>query len=125
MEQKIRAIYRDISQLVIGTLLGESDTHITLRNPVLLGVSAADNGQITLNFIPVEMLSIERQPISLRNLLSVPFEPIMKFNKADILIDDVPVATNVLENYAKFSQGQNVVAAPPPTQPENNIVKLF
>lgn len=137
MEQRIRAIYRDISQLVIGTLVGDNASHIVLKNPVLLGVSASDQGQISLNFIPMEMLSIERQPISLRNLLSTPLEPIMHFNKANLLIEDVPVAPNILENYVKFSQGQNVAAAPTPapgpstaptvnqTAPENNIVKLF
>ncbi len=120
MELKTKAIYRDTAEVIIGVLVNETDKHIFLRNPVLLGVTA-DKGQVNMNFIPHEMVSIEKQPIPLRMLLKTPAD-VLQYNKDDLLITNLDLKDDIIQQYLKFVNSQIPQTQP---NPENNVIKLF
>lgn len=121
MEQKTIGILKDISQLVIGTLVEETDEWGVLEDARILGISSK-NSQVNINFIPLDLLSLD-PIIGLKNMAKDPNENFkFKFVKNNVLLYDVALADNVVENYRK-SVGRGVTEVIPPNS--DNIVKLF
>lgn len=119
MEEKVIGILKDVSELIVATLIEETDTLIRVKNPAFLGINGK-NGQININFIPVEMLSID-PPVNIRNLIANPTADIIfTFAKDRVLKYDFELAQNVIENYRHLTSPKQA-----PQKPEDNIVKLF
>jgi hypothetical protein len=120
MEQKVIGILKSISELVVATLVEETKSTIVVKNPAFLAIGGQD-GQININFIPLEMLSIN-PPINVRSLLANPAEDILyTFSKSSVLKYDLELAQNVVDNYKALAIRQQ----PQVQAPEENIVKLF
>jgi hypothetical protein len=126
MEEKIIGILKNVSELIVATLVEEKDNIIKVKHPAFLGISGQNN-QININFIPLEMLSIQPS-VNVRNLLANPTEELIyTFDKNAMLKTDLDLAQNVIENYknltSKSPSVQPQVAVN--TNPEDNIIKLF
>jgi hypothetical protein len=126
MEEKIIGILKNVSELIVATLVEEKDNIIKVKHPAFLGISGQNN-QININFIPLEMLSIQPS-VNVRNLLANPTEELIyTFDKNAMLKTDLDLAQNVIENY------KNLTSKSPSVQPqvavnknpEDNIIKLF
>jgi hypothetical protein len=116
---KIIALYEDISRLVIGQVEKEDESTIFLKNPALVATRSSEVGKFQIDFVPLEMNSIDPHPIPLRAMCKPGFEVIIKFDKSDLYIYDVPLMDNIVENY------RNAPFVRQDGKPENNIVKLF
>lgn len=123
MEQKVIGILKNISELLVAILVEETETTIKIKSPAFLGISGQNN-QVNINFIPVEMLSIQ-PPVNVRNLLENPQEDIIyTFEKNSLLKYDFKLSSNVITNYLNLV---NSTTKQPDqsVKPEDNIVKLF
>lgn len=118
MASPVIAFYRNTAELIIGILVKKTETHYHVQNPVLLGVSA-EGPNISMNFIPHEMINIEKTPVPLRQLLKKHVD-IFQYEISSLLAPELELIDNVVENYLKFSNAQVKQS-----NPEENIIKLF
>jgi hypothetical protein len=122
MEEKVIGILKNVSELIVATLVEETDTAVKVKNPAFLGI-AGQNNQININFIPLEMLSLQPS-VNVRNLLANPAEELIyTFDKNSVLKSDLVLAQNVIDNYKNLT-----TAKPAPTTAktaEENVVKLY
>lgn len=123
MEQKVVGILKNISELLVAILVEETETTVKIKNPAFLGISGQNN-QVNINFIPIEMLSIQ-PPVNIRNFLADAQQDIVyTFDKNSLLKYDFELAANVITNYLNLvnstSKPQEQSA-----KAEDNIVKLF
>lgn len=122
MEEKVIGILKNVSELIVATLVEETDTTVKVKNPAFLGISGQNN-QININFIPLEMLSLQPS-VNIRNLLANPTEELVySFDKNSVLKADLTLAQNVIDNYKNLTNGKQ--APTPAKSAEDNIVKLF
>lgn len=123
MEQKVVGILKNISELLVAVLVEENETVIKVKNPAFIGISGQNN-QVNINFIPIEMLSIQ-PPVNIRNFLADSQQDIIyTFDKNSLIKYDFVLAENVVSNYLNLVNSTNK----PQEQsgkPEDNIVKLF
>lgn len=123
MEEKVIGILKNVSELIVATLIEETSDFVKVKNPAFLGISG-QNGQINVNFIPIEMLSLQ-PAVNVRNLMADPTEELTyTFNKNSVLKYDLNLAKNVVDNYVALTSG-NGQASVEKTPTEDNIVKLF
>jgi hypothetical protein len=128
MEQKVIGILKNISELLVAILVEENDTAIKIKAPAFLGISGQNN-QVNINFIPIEMLSIQ-PAVNIRNLLQNPQEDIIyTFEKSSLLKYDLQLAENVISNYLNLvnsvNTNNNTKQSDQSVKPEDNIIKLF
>jgi hypothetical protein len=122
MEEKIVGILKNISELLVVTVVSEDEKVIVVRNPAFLGINGV-NGQININFIPVEMLSLA-PAVNIRNLLADPNVDILyTLEKSALLHYDLELSKNVVDNYKAISNKVPLPASAP--EKTDNIVKLF
>ena len=122
MEEKVIGILKNVSELIVATLVEETDTTVKVKNPAFLGISGQNN-QININFIPLEMLSLQPS-VNVRNLLANPAEELVySFDKNSVLKSDLILAQNVIDNYKNLTNGKQ--SPTPAKSAEDNIVKLF
>jgi hypothetical protein len=123
MSEKVTGLLRDVSELIVATVVEETETMVVVKNPAFLGISG-QNGQININFIPLEMLSLT-PAVNIRNLLANAAEPLLyAFEKKALLQYDLKLAQNVVDNYNSLTTARPAVDASP-KPPTDNIVKLF
>lgn len=111
-QTQYRAVIRDIAQVIVGKLVEETKTSITLERPAMMNVQAA-NGSVNLQFIPMELISIN-PVIFIKALLEddkaeEPF--VVTFQKSSLVKDDVPLKADIFDGYAK-SLEPSVLAVP-------------
>lgn len=121
MEYKVIGILKNISELIVASLVEETETSLIVKNPAFLGIGGQD-GQVNINFIPIELLSIS-PAVNVRSLLAKPTEDILyTFDKKSVLNHKLELAENVVENYKNLTLRP---ATPLPPSTEDNIIKLF
>ena len=100
----------DISQLVIGTVVEETDDLYRLKNPALIAPRSVQPGQFQIDLLPLEVQTIEPHAILLRNLLEKPIEMVMTFHKNRILVDNLPIKDTIIQLYtnAPFNKQHDV-----------------
>ena len=132
MNETVIGLLRNISELIVASLVEETPTSLIVKNPAFLGISG-ENGKINVNFIPVEMLSLA-PAVNIRNLLADPTEELVyEFQKSSLIQYNLKLAKNVVENYASLTKKpepappQHMTSVPlsAPPMPSDNIVKLF
>lgn len=122
MEEKVIGILKNVSELIVATLVEETDTTVKVKNPAFLGI-AGQNNQININFIPLEMLSLQPS-VNVRNLLANPTEELIySFDKNSVLKSDLVLAQNVIDNYKNLTVAKPAPA--PAKTAEENVVKLY
>ena len=128
MEENIIGILKNVSELIVATLVDENEKTVSVKNPAFLGISGQNN-QVNINFIPIEVLSL--QPfVNIRAFLANPTEDIVyTFDKSSVLHAKLELAQNVKDNYRNMVTQKPQTPVTPtqeaPKSPENNIVKLF
>jgi len=123
MEEKIVGILKNISELLVVDVVSEDEKVIVVKNPAFLGINGV-NGQININFIPVEMLSLA-PAVNIRNLLADPTVDILyTFEKSSLLLYDLKLSQNVVDNYKAINNKVQLQPVAPVASPDN-IVKLF
>ena len=124
VEPKVIGLLKNISELIVATLVEETDTLLKVKNPAFLGING-QNGQININFIPVEMLSLQ-PTVNLRNLLANPVEDlIFTFEKNNLLLHSIQLAKNVVDNYLALTVAKPASPTDVKSPAESNTVKLF
>jgi len=125
MEEKIIGILKDVSEFFVATLIDETKTTIRIKNPAFLGIGGQD-GQVNINFIPVEMLSLN-PPVNIRNLLEDPTEEtVFELAKSSVWKYDYKLSDKVTENYRQLTNKSAIITPDKSiVKPDDNIVKLF
>ena len=124
MEQKVIGILKNISELLVAILVEETETTVKIKNPAFLGISGQNN-QVNINFIPIEMLSIQ-PPVNIRNFLADSQQDIVyTFEKNALLKHDFELAENVISNYLNLVNSTAKPQEQSALKAEDNIVKLF
>jgi hypothetical protein len=127
MEEKVIGILKNVSELIVATLVEETDSVIKVKNPAFLGISGQNN-QININFIPLEMLSLQPS-VNVRNLLANQTEELIyTFDKNSLLHSGLDLAQNVIDNYKNLTNGKSDAPSQTPVSnksAEDNIIKLF
>jgi hypothetical protein len=125
MEEKIIGILKNISELLVATVVSEDDTTIVVKDVAFLGIGG-QNGQVNINFIPIEMLSLQ-PPVNIRNLLANPTQDLhVPINKASVLFWNLELSDNVVTNYKQLTNKSPIITPDKSiVKPDDNIVKLF
>lgn len=126
MEEKIVGILKSVGELLVATLVEETDTVVKIKDAALLAIRGAD-GQVNVEFIPIEMLSLS-PPVNVRNLLANPVQELVyELDKSTLFKYDLELSSNVIENYKTLVNKSTTVVATPDksANPEDNVIKLF
>lgn len=126
MEERIIGILRSISELLVATLIEETEKVVKVKNVTFLGISG-QSGKVSIDFIPVEMLSLT-PPVNVRNLLDNPAEDLVyTFDKSSVLKWDLKLNRDVESNYRKLTDNKSGIITPDKSiiTPDKEIVKLF
>jgi hypothetical protein len=122
MEEKIIGILKTVSELYVATLVKETDTTISIKDVAFLGISG-QNGQVNINFIPIEMLSLD-PPVNVRSLLANPTQDItFEIEKLSVWKWDLEMNAKAIEHYRQLLNKPADKAKS--VKPEDNIVTLF
>lgn len=111
---KVVAFYEDISRLIVGTVVEETDQIYRLINPVYVAVRSPQAGQFQTEFVPYETLSVDPQLLPLRALCDDTYDAVFTFQRQGFKKDNVPLRADILDGYKqRFGK----------TEP--NVIKLF
>lgn len=125
MDEKVIGIFRDISQIIVATVVEFDEEKIIVKNPAMLGISAQGQN-VTIQFIPIEVLSL--QPVvQIRNIMANPTEELLyTFYRRDMIKDEIELSDQVVENYKKsFNPSSIITPDKSIVKPDEKIVKLF
>lgn len=106
MKEKHTVIIDQIGRTIVGVEVSQTETEITLNNPIILHFQPAQNGQLELQVFPLfffELLDKEK-----RNQNS------WAFNKSSIAISNVELNDDILSRYTQIN------TPPPKSEVVNN-----
>lgn len=103
MKEKHIAIIDQIGRNIIGKLVDETETTLTLNNPVILFVQPEQTGQIQVQSFPVFFFEFINKEFRGQNNWT--------FNKANIVTSDVVLDDRILLQYEKINT--------PPVEPQS------
>jgi hypothetical protein len=112
---KVITFIDGIGRTLIGEELELTSTSLKLKNPAMINVAQAQNGQLQVQLIPLFFSEFIEE--SKRSEGSV-----WTYNTANIVLGEVSVDTRLLEQYTR------VVTVTAPTQPQSTdqpVIKLF
>lgn len=95
MSKQHIAIQDQIGRTIIGVLDSETETTLTMENPVVLHLELEGNGQIQVQTFPVfffELLEKDRRDTNK-----------WTYNKANIVLSDVILAENIIAQYTRLN----------------------
>lgn len=110
MSEKIKVIIDHIGRTVVGKLASETETTLTLRNPVILHVQPNQS-----------QLQVQSFPYIFMELLSPEFKTFndWTFQRGSIVDSDIQLAEGIIKQYEAFNSPQPVQADTAP------VIKLF
>ena len=103
MQEKHIVIIDQIGRNIIGKLVGETDTTLTIHNPVIVFVQPEQNGQIQVQSFPVFFFEFINKEFRGQNNWT--------YNKANIVVSDVVLDDRILAQYEKINT--------PPVEPQS------
>jgi hypothetical protein len=135
MSEKIVALYKDVSQFIIGTVVEETETHVTIKKALLAVAANNPNGGGPVpQFFPLSLVSTE-PPFHAMGFLEQPqsLDFPVKFNKDNLLAYDLPLSEVMKALYLRYVESvpKTSESGPPlpeptnPKNPEENIVSLY
>lgn len=112
MQEKVILISDHIGRLVAGRVSDETDTTLTMLNPIIIENEVQQNGQIAIHAFPYMFIEFTLGGESTHT---------WTFNKSSIVISDVVIEDRMRELVLKINQPKQAVA------PQGNakIVNLF
>lgn len=114
VKNEVRAILRDVSQVVVGEVVREDDKVLVLSKPVIVNFSPAQDGSVNIQFVPMELLSLN-PPLSLRMFFTDEnkekfFE--LTFVKDQLLDIDLPLTDQVYDGYRGAMEPRSPIETP-------------
>ena len=103
MENKQVVITDQVGRTIIGTQVAETDTTLSLYNPVILYVQLQENGQLGIQTFPLFFFEFLDKDNKDKNT--------WVYNKANIVTSDVTLNAEMKAQYARIN-------TPAPAQPE-------
>lgn len=128
--ERIVGLYRDISQFIIGTVVEEDDTFITLKRALMVSVEKDPTKEgVIPRFFPISLLTID-PPFHVMPFLNgeqtIDFP--VRFRK-DMLLRPVEALNDpIIQMYHRNFQGIDSKPLPQPEDPkspEENIITLY
>jgi len=108
---KIKTIIDHIGRTVIGVEVSESETTLTLNNPVIIHVQPSpQTGQLQVQSFPYVFMEFLTPASREKNYWT--------FNKSSIVLSEVDLDDKIIAQY-------NNINTPPAPQPEPEVIKLF
>lgn len=111
MTEKYKVIQDQIGRIIIGAFAGETETTVTLQNPVILHVQPDRTGQLQVNTLPAfffELASSESRK-----------DMQWTYNKNNIVDSNIEPDEKVVQQYKRIN-----TPAQSSKQPEGNIVSI-
>jgi hypothetical protein len=108
----------NIGRNVIGTLLEKTDTTLKVKNPSVINIAQADNGQLQVQIIPLFLAEFLDESVRSEGT-------VWAYNTATVtLADPFKIDSRLVEQYNRISSG---AFAPPQQQGQvpDSVVKLF
>ena len=114
MQEKIVTIIDHIGRTVVGTEIANSDTHLTLNNPVIIHVQPnQQTGQIQVQSFPYIFMEFLNKESRASNHWT--------FNKQNIVVSTVTLDEKIIAQYNAI----NTPPAQPAAETDPEIIRLF
>lgn len=110
MKEKHIVIIDQIGRNIIGKLVGETDSTLTLHNPVIVFVQPEQSGQIQVQSFPVFFFEFIDKEFRGQNNWT--------YNKANIVVSDVVLDARILAQYDKINTPPVESEAVPSSSPK-------
>lgn len=127
---EIRVIFRNAGELLIGELVNETKEYLEFVDLAFVAIGQGQNqGQISLQFVPVDMLAIQPMPVPLKAILADQNEkPVFKLFKSQILNENVKIKDDIVKNY-ESARNPSPIITPDKSivtpSNDNKVIKLF
>lgn len=105
-----------IGRTILGEQVNRTDTTLVVKNPAMINVAQAQNGQLQVQLIPLFFAEFVDQSTRADGTL-------WNFNLDKITLGEVTVDGRLLEQYSKVFGAASL--APQPSSSEESVVKLF
>ena len=109
MQEKHVAIIDHVGRNIIGKLVEETDTIITIQNPVILHVQPQQNGQLEVQTFPVFFFEFIDKSNRDKNSWT--------YNKSNIVTSNVILDDRIISQYEKINT--------PPEEPKTSSPKVI
>ena len=109
MNEQIKVIIDNVGRFIVGTLIDETPSSITLKTPVIIHVQPSQTGQLQVQTIPLFFNEFVKDKST----------NVWTYSKSNITFSDVELDERLVSQY-------NSIANPSPIiQPEPEVIKLF
>ena len=105
MKEKHTVIIDQIGRTVLGVQESETDTELTLINPIILHFQPAQNGQLELQVFPLFFFELLDKSKRDQNSWT--------WNKASIAVSNIELEDGILQRYAQINTPPAPVVANP------------
>jgi hypothetical protein len=126
-DKKIMVVLRDLTQLVIGYLVEETDQYYKLDKACMVAISPGQTpGQISIQFAPMDLLSFN-PPVSVKSLCDDNnVDETVTISKTSLLRVIPNVRQEILDQYHTQNNPSAIITPTPSVAgDEGKIVKLF
>lgn len=111
---KLTTFIDSIGRNIVGEEVNTTDTSLVVKNPAMINVAQAQNGQLQVQLIPIffaEFISEETRTDGTT----------WSFNLNTITLGDVTIDSRLVEQYTRVFNAVPTVSTPP----EDSVIKLF
>jgi len=109
----------NIGRNVIGTLVEKTDTVLKIKNPAVINIAQAENGQLQVQIIPLFLAEFLAESVRAEGT-------VWAYNSANVTVaDPFEIDARLVEQYARISSGAFAGGAQPQQQVPDSVVKLF
>lgn len=127
----IKSVLRSAGELLLGEVVGETDEYIDFVDLSFLTVGGSQNpGQIAIQFVPVDLLSIQPMPVPIKAVMDSEAEKlVIRLYKNQLLCADVKLKQEILDNY-RTAKDPNAIVTPSkriitPDDSSGKIINLY
>lgn len=105
MGKKYKILQDQIGRNIIGTVVEETATTITLNNPVILHLEIEQTGQIQVQTFPILFFELlQKDKLDSNN---------WTYTKSNVVVSDAVLSANIISQYERIN-------TPAPKQPETS-----
>lgn len=113
MKENHIVILDQIGRTILGTEVSQTETELTLYNPIVLNFQPSPNGQLELQVFPLFFFELLDKDKRTQNSWT--------YNKSSIVVGDVQLNADIL---ARYSQINTPAVVAPPAQDEPKIISI-
>ena len=109
----------NIGRNVIGTLVEKTDTVLKVKNPSVINIAQAENGQLQVQIIPLFLAEFLDESVRADGT-------VWSYNAATVTVaDPFKIDARLVEQYNRISSGAFAQPPQPQQQVPDSVVKLF